>query len=192
MARPRDPRADEAIIGAVLDLLAESGFGRFTMDDVAAAAGVGKATIYRRWPSKERLVLDALSSGRKPVASVDNGSLRDDLLELYRPNVGERAQETTMRLMPALAVEAATDPDVRARLRAFVGDRRRPAREAFARAKDRGEIADGVDVEASIDLLTGSVVNRLFFTGNPVDEPFLDTVLDIVLRGIGAAVPARR
>lgn len=188
MARPRDPRADEAIIGAVLDLLADGGFGRFTMDDVAAAAGVGKATIYRRWPSKEQLVLDALASGRKPVSDVDTGSLRGDLIELYRPNIGERAQETVVRLMPALAVEATNDPDVRVRLRAFVDDRRRPVRAAFDRAVARGEIADGVDVELCIDLLAGATMHRLFFTDLVVDEDVLTSVVDVVLRGIGIVV----
>ncbi len=187
MARPRDPRADEAILGAVLDLLAEVGFGRFTMDDVAAAAGVGKATIYRRWASKEQLVLDALSSGREPPPPVDTGSLRTDLSEIYARMVGPQARETTTRLMPALAVEAAVDEDVRLRLRAFVDDRRRPARDAFARAMARGEVAEDLDVELTIDLITGSVLNRLFFSDLPVDEQVLARVLDVVLAGIGVA-----
>jgi AcrR family transcriptional regulator len=186
MARPRDPRADEAILGAVLDLLAEVGFGRFTMDDVASAAGVGKATIYRRWPSKEQLVLDALSSGREPPPPVDTGSLRGDLDEIYLRMVGAQARETTTRLMPALAVEAAVDEDVRARLRAFVDDRRQPARDAFGRGIARGEVAADLDVELAIDLITGSVLNRLFFSDLPVDEEVLAKVLDVVLAGIGA------
>jgi AcrR family transcriptional regulator len=191
MARPRDPRADEAITAAVLDLLAEVGFGRFTMDDVAARAGVGKATIYRRWPSKERLVLHALHSGRSPVADVDTGTLHGDLVALYQGIIGEQGRETTMRLMPALAVEAANDPDVRARLRAFVDDRRRPTREAFARAIGRGEVPADVDVDLCIDLMTGSIVNRLFFSDLPVDDALLEAVLAVVLQGIGAPVPAR-
>ncbi|MBX3313113.1 MAG: TetR/AcrR family transcriptional regulator [Actinobacteria bacterium] len=191
MARPRDPRADEAILGAVLDLLAEVGFGRFTMDDVAAAAGVGKATIYRRWPSKEQLVLEALASGREPPPPVDTGDLRADLTEIYERMVGPQARETTTRLMPALAVEAAVDEDVRVRLRAFVDDRRQPARDAFARAMARGEVGADLDVELTIDLITGSVLNRLFFSDLPVDEDVLAKVLDVVLAGIGVTTAVR-
>jgi AcrR family transcriptional regulator len=192
MARPRDPRADEAILSATIDVLVESGFGRLTVDAVAARAGVGKATIYRRWSSKERMVLSALAAKKAPAPTVDTGALRSDLVAIYEPVIQARSQETTVRLMPALAVEAANDDDVRAELRRFVDERRKPTRLAFARAVERGDIAPDTDVELCIDLLTGMTMNRIFFTGDPVDETALGTALDIVLRGIGAELPATR
>lgn len=184
MARPRDPRADEAILAATLDLLADVGFGRLTIDAVAATAGVGKATIYRRWDSKEQMVLDALRGTRRPVDEVDTGDLRDDLRHIYAATIGAKGQEVTVRLMPALAVEAANDPDVAERLRAFVDDRRVPTRAAFARAIDRGQVAPDTDTELCIDMLTGAVMNRLFFSGNEVSEAMIDRAIDLVLRAV--------
>ena len=83
--RPRDVGADDAIMDAVVEILTEVGFRGLTIDAVAHRAGVGKATIYRRWPGKEQLVLDALTAERVPVPEPDTGSLRDDLLAHYLP-----------------------------------------------------------------------------------------------------------
>jgi AcrR family transcriptional regulator len=115
---------------AVVELLTEVGFGGLTIDAVAHRAGVGKATIYRRWDGKEQLVLDALAAGRIPVPQPDTGTLRDDLLAYYLPLADIEAQQGAVRLMPALAAEAAVDPDLADRLHAFVSDRRAPAASA--------------------------------------------------------------
>ena len=190
MARPRDPRADAAILAATVNVLADVGFGRLTVDAVAAEAGCGKATIYRRWPTKEAMVLDALISKRSPVADVDTGDLRSDLRQIYANMVSARSQQTTARLLPALVVEAGNDPELEAQLRAFVADRRNPARAAFQRAVARGELPTDTDVELSIDLITGAVMNRLVFTGAVVDDAYLRRVIDTVLVGLGADLHA--
>lgn len=190
--RPRDPRADQAILAAVVDLLAEVGFGGLTVDAVAQRAGVGKATIYRRWEGKEQLVLDALSTGAQQVAEPDTGAVRTDLLALYLPMGEPVAQQATVRLMPALAAEAAVNPELMDRLRAFVSVRRGPARSVFRRAIARGEVPSGTDLDLAIDLIAGSLLYRLFFSGGEVDPRVIEEVVDVVLRGIEVGSGERR
>lgn len=190
--RPRDPRADQAILTAVVDLLAEVGFGGLTIDAVAHRAGVGKATIYRRWDGKEQLVLDALSTGAQQVAEPDTGTVRGDLLALYLPMGEPVAQQATVRLMPALAAEAAVNPELMDRLRAFVSVRRAPARSVVRRAVERGEVAAGTDADLAIDLIAGSLLYRLFFSGGEVDPGVIAEVVDVVLRGVEPGSTERR
>lgn len=184
IGRPRDARADEAILTAVVEILTEVGFNGLTIDGVAQRAGVGKATIYRRWESKEQLVLDSLTPDRLLVPEPDTGSLRGDLLAYYLPLTEPDAQQGAIRLMPALAAEAAVDPRLAERLRAFVSDRRSPVARIIERARDRGEVDADLDVELAIDLLTGAIMYRLYFSGLPVDPPMVEEMVDRVRRAI--------
>lgn len=186
--RPRNEAADDAIMDAVVELLTESGFRGVTIDAVAQRAGVGRATIYRRWAGKEQLVLDALTAGRFPFPQPDTGNLRDDLLAYYLPLADAEAQRGAVRLMPALAAEAAVDSELAARLHAYVSDRRAPVAGILYRAQERGEIGDGYDVELVVDLLTGAIMYRLYFSGAPVDEDVIHRLIEGVLIGIGHAV----
>jgi AcrR family transcriptional regulator len=184
--RPRLAGVDDTIMDAVVDLLTEVGFRGLTIDAVAHRAGVGKATIYRRWSGKEQLVLDALANGRLPIIEPDTGSLRDDLLAYYLPLADAEAQQGAIRLMPALAAEAAVDSELAERLHAFVSDRRAPVAGILRRAQERGEIHEGVDVELVVDLLTGAIMYRLYFSGAVVDDDVIRRLLDGVLIAIGA------
>lgn len=186
--RPRNVGADDAIMDAVIDLLTEVGFRGLTIDAVAHRAGVGKATIYRRWEGKEQLVLDALTAGRIPVPQPDTGNLRDDLLAYYLPLADAEAQKGAVRLMPALAAEAAVDAELAARLYDYVSDRRAPVAGILYRAQERGEIGEGYDVELVVDLLTGAIMYRLYFSGTTVDESVIHRLIEGVLIGIGATV----
>lgn len=188
--RPRDPRADAAILTAVVELLAEVGFGGLTIDAVAHRAGVGKATIYRRWEGKERLVLDALSTEVQQTQSPDTGSVGQDLLQIYEPMAEPVAQQTVVRLMPALAAEAAVNPELAERLRSFVFTRRTAAREALQRGMDRGDLDPAADIELCIDLLTGALLYRLFFSGAEVGIDVIEQAIAVVLRGIAAGETA--
>lgn len=184
--RPRDAGVDDAIMDAVVELLTEVGFRGLTIDAVAHRAHVGKATIYRRWPGKEQLVLDALTAGRIPVPQPDTGSLRDDLLAYYLPLADADAQQGAVRLMPALAAEAAVDAEIAERLQAYVSDRRAPVAGILLRAQERGEVSDNVDVELVVDLLTGAIMYRLYFSGATVDEDVIRRLLEGVLIAIDA------
>lgn len=182
VGRPRDPRVDEAILSAVLELVMEGGFGRLTIDAVAQRAGVGKATIYRRWSGKEELVLDAMqsSSGVEPFPST--GDLRTDLISAYEPFTDPSRQHATIGLMPALAAEAAVDPDLAGHLRAFVASRRTPVRALVQAALADGRLAADTDVELTLDLMTGGLLYRMFFSGGTVDMSVVEHTIDLVLK----------
>lgn len=182
--RPRDKHADEAILEAVIDLLVEEGFGGLTIDAVAQRAGVGKATIYRRWAGKESLVLDALATTKEVMATPDTGALRTDLLEIYAHMSLPVTQQTVTRLMPALAAEAAVNPELAERLRVFVSERRLPSRTVLERGRERGEVRADVDIDLCIDVLTGPFLYRLLFTGSQVDDDLIAATIDLVLRAV--------
>jgi AcrR family transcriptional regulator len=184
--RPRSERARQAILRAAADLLLDEGAAQVSMDAVAERAGVSKATIYRWWPSKERLALDALlewaATGSSPR---DTGSLRADLLSLVRPWVREIRRRPFARVIAALLTEAQSDPafaeDYR---RHFVEQRRAPMRAAFERAIARGEVPADLDVEVALDLIYGPVYHRLLHGHAPLTDRFAASVIDLALTGI--------
>jgi AcrR family transcriptional regulator len=184
--RPRSERARQAILQAAADLLLDEGTAHVSMDTVAERAGVSKATIYRWWPSKERLALDALlewtATGSAPR---DIGSLRGDLLALVRPWVREIRRRPFARVIAALITEAHSDPafaeDYR---RHFVEQRRAPMRAAFERAIARGEVPADLDVEVALDLIYGPIYHRLLHGHAPLTERFAAGVIDLALAGI--------
>lgn len=177
-------RADGAIVDAVLGVLGEVGFTGLTIEAVAQRAGVGKATIYRRWAGKEQLVLEALNVGHIEVPDPDTGGLRSDLIEFLLPLTDEETQQGTIRLMPALAAQAVVDPQIALPLRRFVADRRNPLAQIIERGRARGEVGPDVDIELAVDLLTGPILYRLCFSGLPVDLEFIQDLIDRSLRAI--------
>ena len=183
--RPRDARADEAILDAAQEVLAEVGPARFTVDEVAARAGCGKATIYRRWRSRGALLLD---TGHHRlglhVADPDSGSVRDDLVEMLGELARKMRDTLAGKVMPAVVAEAAVNPEMRTVLADFVRDRRRPAFAAVCRGMARGELPEGTDVDLILDLLGGLVYFRVLLADNPPDDAVVTTVVDTVLAGI--------
>jgi AcrR family transcriptional regulator len=183
--RPRDARADEAILDAALEVLAEVGPAGFTVDEVAARAGCGKATIYRRWRSRGALLLD---TGHHRlglhVVDPDTGSVRDDLVEMLSELARKMRDTLAGKVMPAVVAEAAVNPEMREVLADFVRDRRRPAFAAVCRGMARGELPEGTDVDLILDLLGGLVYFRVLLADNPPDDAVVTTVVDTVLAGI--------
>lgn len=183
--RPRDARCDQAILQATLDLLAEAGAGGLSIDGVAARAGVGKATIYRRWSSKEALLLEALGTGTATLVSPDTGSLRGDLDEYFAALIDRFRQNEGSDVLPHLIAAACYDPEVRVSLDAYLNARQRPLRQILQRAQQRGEIAAAVDLKVIVDVLVGPVVYRQLMTRNRVDKAFARKLLDLVLTQAG-------
>jgi AcrR family transcriptional regulator len=179
--RPRDVRCDEAILRATLEILTTGGAANLSIDAVAARAGVGKATIYRRWSSKEALVLEALSSDTAIMEIPDTGSLRGDLeayfdLLIDRLNGGKNSD-----VLPHLIEAACYDPEVRSSLDSYISARQKPLRVVLQRGEQRGEIAPGVDVKVMLDVLVGPVMYRKLLTGGRLDRSFVRKLLDLVL-----------
>ncbi len=189
--RPRDASRDAAIMTAALDVLAEHGYERMTMDQVATRAGAGKATLYRRWPSKADLVAQAVSQfDRTPTLAElpDTGSLRGDLLALMRPQTDDdarRALAAASGLASLLSAEPAlADAASAALVEPFVASQLMLMR----RAVERGEVGPDVDVE-TIALVTPSMTAfRLVLQREPVDVDLVAHLVDtVVLPALGVA-----
>jgi AcrR family transcriptional regulator len=188
--RPRSEQARRAILDTAAELLLEHGLAGVGMDAVAEQAGASKATIYRWWPSKELLALDALYhawsgfEGGEP----DTGSLRGDLRAILLPWAKLLRQRPYGRLIGALVNQAQTDPAFAQEYHTrFIAPRRRQGRDAFARAAARGEIPAGVNVEVALDMLYGPVYHRVLHGHAPVSDRFVTDVIDAVLRGLAPA-----
>ena len=179
--RPRDARADEAIIQASVEVLADKGPAGFTVDEVAARAGCGKATIYRRWSSRASLLLETAHRMGLEPAVVDTGSVRDDLVALMT-QFGTKLTDTPAgRILPGVIAEAAVNPEMRLVLSRFVHDRRDRPRLALTRGVERGELPPDTDIELLLDILGGSVFYRVLVSGEPGDEAFAKRLVDLVL-----------
>ncbi|HEY8526838.1 MAG TPA: TetR/AcrR family transcriptional regulator [Acidimicrobiales bacterium] len=183
--RPRDARADEAILDAAVEVLAENGPSGFTIEAVASRAGVGKATIYRRWSSRAALLLDTAHHRMDiDIEHRDTGSLVEDLVAQLAP-LGPKLRETPAgRVLPAVMSEAAVNPEMRALLTAFITDRRRSARAIVERAVARGELPADVDVDLVLDQLGGPIFFRVLLADQPVDEPVVRHVVETVVAGL--------
>jgi len=185
--RPRSEKARKAILKATAALLLERGLAAVSMDAVALRAGVSKATIYRWWPTKEAVALDALYTRWEEAARhpSDTGSLRGDLLELLRPWAGIVRTAPYARVIAALLTRAQTDQVFGAEYRRrIVQPRRDQAREVFLRAVERGEVAADLNLEVALDLIYGPLYHRLLQGHAPLDDAFVTDVVDMVLAGI--------
>ncbi len=184
--RPRNEKAREAILDAAMDSLLDQGVAAMNMDVVAAAAGVSKATIYRWWPSKETLAMDALYRTWESAPSTpDTGSLRDDLRNLLWPWTELVTRRPYGRVIAGLLGHVVTDPDFALTYRArFLDQRRDHGRLILQEAIARGEIPARTRVETVLDMLYGPVYHRLMHGHAPLDHTFVDDIVDIVLDGI--------
>jgi AcrR family transcriptional regulator len=180
--RPRDPSRDGVIRAAILRLLAEVGYGALTMDAVAAEAGVGKATIYRRWRTKQDLVVDTIADlNRADAMPPDTGCLEDDLRAMLRSLVGVIRGPVGAATLSLLS----TVPHQPALAEAFRAGPLGAWRDAFgavwAHAEARGELHPGVSVGLAAETTSALLVQRWLLTGEPVDDAYADVVLDKVL-----------
>lgn len=185
--RPLDEQVSTEILDAAVAVLTEEGFAGVTVDTVAATAGVSKATIYRRWPTKEALLLEAASclSGA-PDELPDTGSLRGDLLALYQGFLPALIDGIPGQMLPQMVAEGTRNPDIRALLADFADSRRARWRTVLERAAARGELEEGLDAEVIVDCLTGPLFTRLLVTGRPLTPALAEQILDVVLGGAAA------
>ncbi|MCM3885715.1 TetR/AcrR family transcriptional regulator, partial [Frankia sp. R82] len=192
--RPRDPRTDEAIIAAALQELATVGFTGLSMEAVAAGAGVGKATVYRRWPTKDALIGDALDTlaADDDVDTIETGSLRDDLVAWLNALRRRNMHSLAGRIMPKLAAERSAHPELFATYSHRVLE---PSRQWAAHVLHRGvasgELAADIDVDLIVDMLIGPVSYRQYLSGDrEVSGSRIGRIVDVILVGIRAPAPA--
>ncbi|MGY1631718.1 TetR/AcrR family transcriptional regulator [Geodermatophilus sp. SYSU D01186] len=180
--RPRDPSRDEVIRAAILRLLAEVGYAALTMDAVASEAGVGKATIYRRWRTKQDLVVDTISDMSHAMAvPADTGTIEGDLRELMHrvamattspAGAAIRSLLPAMQHQPAL-VEAFRSGPLAVWRAAYA--------QMWARAEARGEVRPGLAQSVTAEATSALIVQRWLLTGEPVDDEYVERVLEVVV-----------
>jgi AcrR family transcriptional regulator len=193
VGRPREARADHAIRTAALELMAEHGVRALRVDDVARRAGVGKATIYRRYRSKDQLVTEAVGAlVDERIEIPDSGSTRQDLLLLMREAVElYGGGSLAAKLMPSVVHEISRNSELAAIARdRFLTGRRAALGVVFERGIERGELRADIDVDFALDVLAGPLFYRLLITGGPIDERLAEAVVELIVRGF-APVPKR-
>ncbi|MEV4824978.1 TetR/AcrR family transcriptional regulator [Micromonospora sp. NPDC049274] len=184
--RPRSLRADEAIIEATLDLLAEgSTIEALSIEAIAARAGVGKATIYRRWAGKDALLLDALRRLKGILPQPEGHSLRDDLILLVGA-IGKNVDPRASKIMPCLVPEVNRSPDHFRLYQNIIAPRRQLMREVLRRGISEGLLRPDLDIEVTMALLTGPMLIQRVLQWNPElnEQTLPEQVVDAVLAGI--------
>ena len=165
--RPRSARADEAIIEAVLDLLADGTLAEeISIEAVAARAGVGKATIYRRWSNKEALLVDAVATIKGEPPELAGESVRDDLVTLLRP-IAVPAHTRAGKIMPCLLSEMHRSPALSRCFQKITEPRREQMRQVLARGVAAGELCADLDFELVTVMLVGPLISQALIGWNP-------------------------
>ncbi|MFE4310564.1 TetR/AcrR family transcriptional regulator [Streptomyces sp. NPDC056891] len=200
-ASRRSERSRRAIFDAALALVSETGYAKTTIEGIAARAGVGKQTIYRWWPSKAAVLLDAFldlaaraneaarradAHGREGAAEIpDTGDLAADLKYVLRATVDEMNDPTFDAPTRALAAEGIVDPELGAR---FTEALLEPQLQYYARrieaAQAAGDVDPGVDPRIALELLVGPLHHRWLHRTLPLTHAYADSLVDLALRGL--------
>ncbi|WP_049571917.1 TetR/AcrR family transcriptional regulator [Nonomuraea sp. SBT364] len=186
--RPRSEKAEKAIVEATLDLIADGmGVSELSIEAIAARAGVGKTTIYRRWSNKEDLVVDALATLKAPLPPLAGESVRDDLIALVDVMRQENGRTTRSRcIMNIVMGEADRHPRLTERfLKRAVEPRRRAMEEVLTRGVATGELDAGLDVEIGMALLSGAMIwYSKWGPAGDLPADLAERVVDRVLGGL--------
>jgi AcrR family transcriptional regulator len=190
--RPRDPALDDAILDATMAMFAESGYAGVTIEGVATRAGVGKATVYRRYATRAELVIDAVRTRLCLIHDLtDTGDLRADLLALLQPLV-DRLRSADGPVLAALMAERIREPELNAEFeRSVVGRKREHVRGLITAAIGRGELPPDTDVEL-LGESPGAIVWHHALNSLPLDDGFAERVIDHVLRRSASVALSRR
>jgi len=182
--RPRSKRSEEAILTATTKLLTNEGYERLTLSKVAARARASKSTIYRRWPTKEHLVIEAFN--RWPTSTPrDKGDLLSDLVDMYRQSLRILQRPPSNAIMPTLIAERARNPALAAVFDSMMQRRREPVRVVLRRAVARRELPRDTDIELAADAIMGPSYLRMYFMAGDLSVNGMRKVFSLVLRGLG-------
>jgi AcrR family transcriptional regulator len=180
------PDKTDAIMAAFYTELADGGYDRLTMDRIAARAGVGKAALYRRWPSKERMfaeLIDGLDGDHEPPP--DHGNLADDLIAYVTGGINVLQDPLIRQIIPQLIARARSSPDLMLAVGRLPGPSREEGRAMFRRAIERGELAADTDIELALDLTASPVLIRGLFLDPSFAPGYPEGLAAVILRGIG-------
>ena len=187
MARPRSVRAHDDVLAAARTLFAERGIEQTSMDAIAEASGVSKATIYKWWPNKYAVAIDAfLSELMADSFDPDTGNARDDLAAVVR-GIMHFYSGPSGAVFAQLIGEAQSDPMIQKELRTNLVDSRRELfRAIWARGVARGELRHDVDPDAAIDVMIGPALYRRMMGHAPLTEAAADAIVDAAIRGLAS------
>jgi AcrR family transcriptional regulator len=190
-ARPGRPRSESrrtAILAAAGELMLEGGLSAATMEAIAARAGVGKATIYKWWPSRGAVALEGFMVSAAGSWSLPEGASAPEALRVLATSAVRLFVGTPAgQLMRALAADAQSQPEIALALREqWFGPRRAVVAEIIRKGVEDGELRAGLDVPATVDLVFAPIYYRLLFSHEPLDEEFAARSIEHVLQGIAA------
>jgi AcrR family transcriptional regulator len=181
--RPRSAASEKAILDATLELLKEEGYGGLTTDKVALRAGASKSTMYRRWPSKQHLVIAAFDS--TPELNIpDSGDLYADMYKVIKEYIGILNSTTLSGVLPALIGERAHNADLAAVLDPLIARRSLPINTVLRKAVERGELPAKTNCELAGTILM-SPIQMNSELGRSVNTRMIKPILNIVLPGLG-------
>jgi AcrR family transcriptional regulator len=189
----RGEHARERVLRAALEVLADQGLPGFTIEAVAQRAEASKATLYRRWASRESLLIEAMDTlASHPFPVPATGHLRTDLVELLSKQVALLSEQRFPRLMAAFIDAAERDPTLQRLHVQVTQSRREPLRHVLLEARQRGDIPSTADLDFAIDLLVGPAFYRRFIAHQPFHETYAVAVVDHVLLALGAGPRVRK
>ncbi len=190
VGRPRDPDLEQRVQDAVIELYCEVGWPALTFDAVARRAGVGKSALYLRWPTKERLLLDALAARTRPITLTDTGSVREDLLNFARQMAAFYLGQNGLVTL-RVSLEAITRPELLASVQQQGSKNILAARAIVHRGIARGELPEGTSAALVTDIIAGAVLNHILATPLYLREQMLqqldryvEALVDLVLTGV--------
>ena len=179
--RPRDASRDDAIMEAALELVSEAGFSGLSIEAIAARAGVGKATIYRRWATKAEIVFDAWERCVPPPGQHGHESVRDELISVYAKLAADLSSEPMRSILPHVLARSSVDEAFEDRIRSFIALRRENTLNRLRQAIAGGEMDSVGDLDGLVDRLTGPVFYRLMVRRLEVDSVYVASVVDAAI-----------
>jgi AcrR family transcriptional regulator len=187
LGRPRDPRIDNAVLRATVELLGKSGYADLSVDAIAKRAGTSKPAIYRRWPSKAHLVHEAVFPISEATELPDTGSLAGDVREMVRRSAGVLTTPAARAAMPGLLAEMATDPALHAKLLDRFGDVTSfGMTERLDDAAKRGEVRPGVSAADLVEAIAGMTLMAIITRNQAPNDAWVERTAALITKGISA------
>lgn len=187
LGRPRDPRIDDSVLRATVELLGASGYADLSVDAIAKRAGTSKPAIYRRWPSKAHLVHEAVFPISEATELPDTGSLTGDVREMVRRSTAVLTTPAARAAMPGLLAEMATDPTLHAKLLERFGDvTGRGITDRLDNAVSRGEVRPDVTAAELVEAIAGMALMAIITRNHALDDDWVHRTATLITRGISA------
>ena len=185
LGRPRNPRIDDSVLRATVELLGKSGYAALSVDAIAKRAATSKPAIYRRWPSKAHLVHEAVFPISEATELPDTGSLAGDVREMVRRSTGVLTTPAARAAMPGLLAEMATDPTLHAKLLGRFGDvTSRGMTDRLNDAVRRREVRADVTAAELVEAIAGMALMAIITRNDDLDDTWVDRTATLITKGI--------